>query len=75
MHEEPHVGLHVEDEHEPDIAHGEEEHEANVAHGEENLVDHELEEQGGVFQSMEEEVQAMDEALNNLQVDEEDYGV
>ena len=44
MHEEPHVGLHVEDEHEPDIAHGEEEHEANVAHGEENL--HESDESG-----------------------------
>ena len=65
----------IEDELEPDIAHGEEEHDADVARGEENLVDHELEGQGGVFQSMEEEVQAMDEALHNLRVDEEDYGV
>ena len=44
LHEEPHVGLHVEDEHEPDIAHGEEEHEADVAHGEEDL--HESDESG-----------------------------
>lgn len=86
LHEEvPLVGCHFDlnmnpDEHEADISHGEEEHEADVAHGEDHLhesdeSDDELEDQGGFFQSMEEEVHAMDEALDNLHVDLEDYGV
>ncbi|XP_044966754.1 uncharacterized protein LOC123426911 [Hordeum vulgare subsp. vulgare] len=63
------LNMDPEDEHEPDVAHGEEDlHEPDES-------DDELEDQGGVFQSMEEEVQAMNEALQNLQVDEDDYGV
>uniref|UniRef100_A0A8I6XGF2 DUF7769 domain-containing protein n=1 Tax=Hordeum vulgare subsp. vulgare TaxID=112509 RepID=A0A8I6XGF2_HORVV len=67
---EHHFDLNMDpDEHEPDVAHGEEDlHEPDES-------DDELEDQGGVFQSMEEEVQAMNEALQNLQVDEDDYGV
>ena len=40
-----------------------------------DLVDDELEDQAGVFQSIQEEVQAMNEALHKLEVDQEDYGV
>ena len=40
-----------------------------------DLVDDELEDQAGVFQSIQEEVQAMNEALHNLQVGQDDYGV